>query len=135
MQAMSSCVGLLPAPDDYLGSNPSMVHSLSNVVDPWLIQSDLYSSVRIIRCQRPTRNFHTYPCGIRESRGEDPVTRASKQIISKLGLALTSIKTNENEGGRSEEATDKSLEGASLLLKKNLEGEVGGGHGQSKKEE
>ncbi|MED6175031.1 hypothetical protein PIB30_074700, partial [Stylosanthes scabra] len=24
--AMSSCVGLLPAPDDYLGSNPSMVH-------------------------------------------------------------------------------------------------------------
>ncbi|MED6176545.1 hypothetical protein PIB30_089301, partial [Stylosanthes scabra] len=56
-------------------------------------------------------------------------------IISKLGLALTSIKTNENEGGRSEEATDKSLEGASLLLKKNLEGEVGGGHGQSKKEE
>ncbi|MED6172161.1 hypothetical protein PIB30_047507 [Stylosanthes scabra] len=24
--AMSSCVGLLPAPDDYLGSSPSMVH-------------------------------------------------------------------------------------------------------------
>ncbi|MED6183495.1 hypothetical protein PIB30_038335 [Stylosanthes scabra] len=24
--AMSSCVGLLPATDDYLGSNPSMVH-------------------------------------------------------------------------------------------------------------
>ncbi|MED6170298.1 hypothetical protein PIB30_029550 [Stylosanthes scabra] len=23
---MSSCVGLLPAPDDYLGSSPSMVH-------------------------------------------------------------------------------------------------------------
>ncbi|MED6171096.1 hypothetical protein PIB30_037477 [Stylosanthes scabra] len=27
VQAMSSCVGLLPAPDDYLGINPSMVHS------------------------------------------------------------------------------------------------------------
>ncbi|MED6173231.1 hypothetical protein PIB30_057350 [Stylosanthes scabra] len=26
MQAMSSCNGLLPAPDDYLGSSPSMVH-------------------------------------------------------------------------------------------------------------
>ncbi|MED6170489.1 hypothetical protein PIB30_031477 [Stylosanthes scabra] len=24
---MSSCVGLLPAPDDYLGNNPSVVHS------------------------------------------------------------------------------------------------------------
>ncbi|MED6110091.1 hypothetical protein PIB30_039722 [Stylosanthes scabra] len=35
---------------------------------------------------------------------------------------------------RSDEATDKSLEGASLLLKKNLEGDVSGGHGQSKKE-
>ncbi|MED6144564.1 hypothetical protein PIB30_016836 [Stylosanthes scabra] len=23
---MSSCIGLLPAPDDYLGSSPSMVH-------------------------------------------------------------------------------------------------------------
>ncbi|MED6147128.1 hypothetical protein PIB30_041152 [Stylosanthes scabra] len=38
-EAMSSCVGLLPAPDDYLGLNPSMVHPLSNVMDPWLIQS------------------------------------------------------------------------------------------------
>ncbi|MED6108374.1 hypothetical protein PIB30_023290 [Stylosanthes scabra] len=38
-EAMSSCVGSLPAPDDYLGLNPSMVHPLSNVVDHWLIQS------------------------------------------------------------------------------------------------
>ncbi|MED6149216.1 hypothetical protein PIB30_060370 [Stylosanthes scabra] len=34
VQAMSSCVSLHLAPDDYLGINPSMVHSLPNVVDP-----------------------------------------------------------------------------------------------------
>ncbi|MED6177893.1 hypothetical protein PIB30_102449 [Stylosanthes scabra] len=37
--AMSSCIGLLPAPDGYLGLNPSMVHPLSNVMNPWLIKS------------------------------------------------------------------------------------------------
>ncbi|MED6199926.1 hypothetical protein PIB30_080421 [Stylosanthes scabra] len=44
------------------------------------------------------------------------------RIISKLGIALTSTKPTKMKKERSDEATDKSLEGASLLLKKNLEG-------------
>ncbi|MED6136528.1 hypothetical protein PIB30_056805 [Stylosanthes scabra] len=69
---MSSCVGLLPAPDDYLEINPSMVHSLSNVMDPWLIQSGHVSLARTCSIMVPQTNPFQ---GIKPVQNHEPFPR------------------------------------------------------------
>ncbi|MED6110684.1 hypothetical protein PIB30_045119 [Stylosanthes scabra] len=76
MQAISSCVGLLPAPDDYLGSSPSMVHHCRM---SWAsaTRSDHVPSARTCNTAKFLQlelAAHPSTLATLKNHGEDPVT-------------------------------------------------------------